>query len=145
VSVTWTCKVTIWTAKLMGWHFLLYFLFAIMDIVNTWIYLRLQRCGHVTSFIIGKIFAVYDDFWSFLVTSRASKIWRIVERRQSCPCFELSTTLWRRVGEWMYRSCFLDLGTSWRWVISFTPLPLNPRGKSHQYPLDRRLGVPQSQ
>jgi hypothetical protein len=23
---------------------------------------------------------------------------------------------------------FLDLGTSWRWVVSFTPRPLNPRG-----------------
>jgi hypothetical protein len=39
----------------------------------------------------------------------------------------------------------LDLGTSWRWVVSFTPLPLYPRGKSPQYPLDRRLGGPQSQ
>jgi hypothetical protein len=38
---------------------------------------------------------------------------------------------------------FLDLGTSWRWVVSFTPLPLYPRGKSHRYPLDR-LGGPQS-
>jgi hypothetical protein len=80
---------------MIGWHFLLYFLFAIMDIVNTWTYLRLHSYGHVTSFIIGKIFAVYDDFWSFLV--------------------------------------------------SFTPLPLNPRGKCHRYPLERRLGVPQSQ
>jgi hypothetical protein len=26
---------------------------------------------------------------------------------------------------------FLDLGTSWRWVVSFTPRPLYPRGKSH--------------
>jgi hypothetical protein len=25
-------------------------------------------------------------------------------------------------------------------VVSFTPLPLYPRGKSPQYPLDRRLG-----
>jgi hypothetical protein len=39
---------------------------------------------------------------------------------------------------------FLDLGTSWRWVVSFTPLPLYPRGKSPRYPLDRRLGGPQS-
>jgi hypothetical protein len=33
---------------------------------------------------------------------------------------------------------FLDLGTSWRWVVHFTPRPLYPR-----YPLDRRLGGPQ--
>jgi hypothetical protein len=38
---------------------------------------------------------------------------------------------------------FLDLGTSWRWVVSFTPLPLYPRVKSPLYPLDRRLGEPQ--
>jgi hypothetical protein len=29
-------------------------------------------------------------------------------------------------GGWMYRSTFLDLGTSWRWVISFTPRPRYP-------------------
>jgi hypothetical protein len=34
---------------------------------------------------------------------------------------------------------FLDLGTSWRWVVSFTPRPLYPR-----YPLDRMLGEPWS-
>jgi hypothetical protein len=39
---------------------------------------------------------------------------------------------------------FLGLGTSWRWVVSFTPLPLYLRGKSPRYPLDRRLGGPQS-
>jgi hypothetical protein len=38
----------------------------------------------------------------------------------------------------------LDLGTSWRWVVSFTPLPLYLRWKSPRYPLDRRLGGPQS-
>jgi hypothetical protein len=35
-------------------------------------------------------------------------------------------------------------GTSWRWVVSFTPLPLYPREKSPQYPLHRRLDGPQS-
>jgi hypothetical protein len=39
---------------------------------------------------------------------------------------------------------FLDLDTSWRSVVSFTPRPLYPRGKSPRYPLDRRLGGPQS-
>jgi hypothetical protein len=31
---------------------------------------------------------------------------------------------------------FLDLGISWRWVVSFTPWPLYPWGKSLRYPLD---------
>jgi hypothetical protein len=30
----------------------------------------------------------------------------------------------------------LDLGTRWRWVVSFTPQPLYPQGKSLRYPLD---------
>jgi hypothetical protein len=38
----------------------------------------------------------------------------------------------------------LDLGTRWRWVVSFTPRPLHPKGKSPWYPLDRRLGRSQS-
>jgi hypothetical protein len=39
---------------------------------------------------------------------------------------------------------FLDLGTSWRWVVSFMPLPLYPRGKDLRHSLDRRLGGLQS-
>jgi hypothetical protein len=30
----------------------------------------------------------------------------------------------RYIGEWMYRSMFLDLSTSWRRVVSFSPRPL---------------------
>jgi hypothetical protein len=51
----------------------------------------------------------------------------------------------RHMGEWRYSSTFLDLGTRWRWVVSFTSLPLYPRGYRPRYPLDRRLGGPQSQ
>jgi hypothetical protein len=38
----------------------------------------------------------------------------------------------------------LDLRTRWRWVVNFTPQLLYPQGKSPWYPLDRRLGGPQS-
>jgi hypothetical protein len=38
----------------------------------------------------------------------------------------------------------LDLGTRWRWVVSFTPRPLYPQGKSPWHTLDRKLGGPQS-
>jgi hypothetical protein len=48
------------------------------------------------------------------------------------------------MGQCMYRSTFSWLGTSWRWVVSFTPRPLYHRGKSPRYPLDRRLSGPQS-
>jgi hypothetical protein len=38
----------------------------------------------------------------------------------------------------------LNLGTRCWWVVSFTPQPLYPQGKRRWYPLDRRLGGPQS-
>jgi hypothetical protein len=48
------------------------------------------------------------------------------------------------MGVWRYSSTVLDFGTRWRWVISFTPHPLYPRGRSLPYPLDMKLGGPQS-
>jgi hypothetical protein len=44
----------------------------------------------------------------------------------------------------VYLHTFFHLGIRWRWVISFTPWQLYPQGKSLRYPLDRRLGGPQS-
>jgi hypothetical protein len=44
-----------------------------------------------------------------------------------------------------YSSIILDFGNGWRLVVSFIPLPLYRRGMSPRYPLDRRLGGPQSQ
>jgi hypothetical protein len=38
----------------------------------------------------------------------------------------------------------LDLGTRWRWVVSFTHLPPYPQGKSLWYPLDGRLVAPRA-
>jgi hypothetical protein len=38
----------------------------------------------------------------------------------------------------------LNLGIRWRWVVSFTPRPLYPLGKSCWCPLNRRMGEPQS-
>jgi hypothetical protein len=49
------------------------------------------------------------------------------------------------MGEWRYSSTILDLGTRWRWVVSFKPQPLWPGGNSPWFPLDRMLGGPQSQ
>jgi hypothetical protein len=40
---------------------------------------------------------------------------------------------------------FLDLGTSWMWMVSFTPQPLCPQGDSTLYTLDIRLREPQGQ
>jgi hypothetical protein len=38
----------------------------------------------------------------------------------------------------------LDLGTRWRWVVSFTPRTFHLQGKSPWYPLGRKLGGSQS-
>jgi hypothetical protein len=35
----------------------------------------------------------------------------------------------------------LNLGTRWRWVVSFMPRLLYPQGKNLRYPLNRRLGA----
>jgi hypothetical protein len=51
----------------------------------------------------------------------------------------LCTTPWRRMGSGCIDPHFLDLGTSWRWVVSFTPRVLYPRGRRSRYPLDRRV------
>jgi hypothetical protein len=48
------------------------------------------------------------------------------------------------VGEWGYSFIILDLGTRWRWVVSFTLWLLHPREKRLRYPLDMRLSGPQS-
>jgi hypothetical protein len=43
---------------------------------------------------------------------------------------ELSTAPRRRVRKWRYSSTILDLGTRWRWVVSFTSRQIYPRGNS---------------
>jgi hypothetical protein len=69
-----------------------------------------------------------DDSYSFFLKSGAS-----------LPC--LCTMPWRRVKKWRYSSTILDLGTRWRWVVSFTSRSLYHRGNSPWYPLDRRLWI----
>jgi hypothetical protein len=46
--------------------------------------------------------------------------------------------------EWMYSSTHLDIGSRWRWMVSFTSRPLYPQGKTPWYLLNRRLGGSQS-
>jgi hypothetical protein len=41
---------------------------------------------------------------------------------------------------WALRQRILDLGSRWRWAVSFTSRPLYPQEKSPWYPLDRSLG-----
>jgi hypothetical protein len=43
---------------------------------------------------------------------------------------------WRHMGEWMYSSTILDLGTTRTWVVSFTPRVFCLWGNRPRYPLD---------
>jgi hypothetical protein len=82
------------------------------------------------------------------------------DQMSDCPLFITESPSWSKVklslcltnyalrheGVWgsgCIDTYFLDLGTSWRWAVSFTPRPLYPRRKSLRYQLDRRLGGPQ--
>jgi hypothetical protein len=42
------------------------------------------------------------------------------------------------MGEWRSKFVIRDLGTEWRWVVSFTPRPLFSQGNSHRYSLNKR-------
>jgi hypothetical protein len=57
--------------------------------------------------------------------------YQILIRGKVVPVLNLLSAMsWRHTWEWRYSATFLDLGTRWRWVVSFTPLLLYPRGKS---------------
>jgi hypothetical protein len=58
-------------------------------------------------------------------------------------CFNWAPCHWGVLGEWRYSSTQY-LGTRWRWVVSFTPMRFYPQWKIPWYPMDRRLGGPQS-
>jgi hypothetical protein len=94
----------------------------------------------------------HDVFWAVIVL-----VWVTSEgegsdfRKRSIkikgkvvPVFNELSTPWRRMREWLYRSTF-SWPRHYLEVVSFTPRPLYPRGKSPRYPLDRRLGGSQNQ
>jgi hypothetical protein len=55
----------------------------------------------------------------------------------------LSKTPWKSMGDWRYSFAILHLGARWRWVVSFTPLPLYPAGKQPPIPIAQEAGWPQ--
>jgi hypothetical protein len=57
------------------------------------------------------------------------------------PCLINYSICHEDIVEWRYSSISLNLGTRWRWVVSFTPLPLYPQGKRPRYPLDSVLDL----
>jgi len=82
-------------------------------------------------------------FWTYLEGLRLQKP---VTR---APIFFHVPLLWAPRHEGVLGSggitpSIIDLGSRWRWVVSFTRLPLYPQGKSPWHPLDKRLDGPQS-
>jgi hypothetical protein len=57
---------------------------------------------------------------------------------------KLKVKLSRRIGEWTYNSTVLDLGTTWKWVVSFMSQSLYSRGNSSRYLSDTRPHGPHS-
>jgi hypothetical protein len=64
--------------------------------------------------------------------------WSVVKGKMIHVLNHLRTMPWRHVGEWIYSSNFLDVGTRWRWVLSIRPLSLCT-GKEPRCSLHRRL------
>jgi len=60
-------------------------------------------------------------------------------RVKSFLCFNWAPHHEGILGEWGCNSMQFDLGTRWRWVVSFTPWPLYSQENSPWYPLDRGL------
>jgi hypothetical protein len=79
--------------------------------------------------------------WSISKRSTAQRSLRV-----NLPLFLTNQALYheRVGGSGCIDPHFLDPDTGWRWVIRFTPRPLEPRGKSSRYPLGGRLGGPQN-
>jgi hypothetical protein len=70
--------------------------------------------------------------------------WEVKVKVNLSLCLTKHHTMMTYWGNGGVALCILDLGTRWRWVVSFTPQLLYPQGKSPWYPLDRRLDGPQS-
>jgi hypothetical protein len=74
-----------------------------------------------------------------------TSFWKVDSSAWSCPCtlteYHAIKAYWESGG---IAPRIIDLGTRWRRVVSFTPRPLYPQGKSPWYPLDRRMGGSQS-
>jgi hypothetical protein len=69
---------------------------------------------------------------SFMMTAAASLlIWEalLTGKSKAVPVLKYCREdVWWK---WRYICNVRDLGTSWRWVLSFTPSPLYPREKAH--------------
>jgi hypothetical protein len=80
----------------------------------------------------------WSETESFMEVDQGPNVGCSAKGRKGIPVLnELSTTPWRRLGEWIYRSRFSDLGSSWRWVLVSRPGHFIPGEKA---PGTHRIG-----
>jgi hypothetical protein len=79
-------------------------------------------------------------FWSLVRSTR--RHWRLERYGEGKVVLMLSTMPWRRMGNGCIHPRIIDLRTSWGLSGQLHAPPLYPRGKSPQWPLDRKLGEP---
>jgi hypothetical protein len=70
--------------------------------------------------------------------------WNVKVKVQLFLCFNWAPRLGGVLRSGGIAQRILDLGSRWRWVVSFTARSPYSQGKSPWYPLVRRLGGPQS-
>jgi hypothetical protein len=80
--------------------------------------------------------------WNFIITFAGKK--SPAFKVKMSPCFNWAPRHEGVLGAEVQLHAFSDLGTRWRWVVSFMSQPLYPQGKSPWYSLDRRLGGSQT-
>jgi hypothetical protein len=95
----------------------------------------IQHAPHMTTYN-----SYNDTSWFCCPAGHQQQLW-IVKLSLCWTKYHAMKTYWGSGG---IAPRILDFGTRWRWVVSFTSRPLYPQGKSRWYPLDRRLGGPQS-
>jgi hypothetical protein len=83
-----------------------------------------------------------DEFVTY--ECRSVEVWQVKVKLSLCFFLTEHHAMKAYWGSGGMTPRILDLGTGWRWVVSFTPRPLYPQGKSPWYPLVWRAGVPQS-
>ena len=96
-----------------------------------------MRCGYQRYMNWLQCCLVYVQCLSFLWAS--FNFWKLYDRRyyQTFPLFAIQVLRWK--GNILTAPCILNIGSSWRGVVGFTPQLSIFRRKVSRYPLHRRL------
>jgi hypothetical protein len=136
LRVTYWKQVVIMKNVVQSWQTkMAFFVVVVFWVVTPCVYVvGYQRCGGLpASFSVG-----------FMKGCKVVPVLNEAPRHEYIHCLIKHHAMKAYWGSGGIAPHILDLGTRWRWVVSFTLRPLYPQGKRPSYPLDRRLGGPQS-